>query len=228
MNLCNYGCNNEAKYVLRNGKNCCSDSPNKCSENRRKNSEGIKQAHLEGRMRESFTDEDRKKSISVRQEKTVKQIFIKNSTYNNSNIKEYLLLYFKWEYKCNKCGISNWFGEEICLEVDHIDGNKFNNELTNLRFLCPNCHSQTHGWRGRNINNGKVKVSEEELLKALQEESNIRKALIKVGLTPKGGNYEKAYKIIQKNNLIDKFRNKKWDCGVKLVAATGLSPVVNS
>ena len=54
--------------------------------------------------------------------------------------------------KCNKCGIDRWQGIPISLELDHIDGNKQNNERSNLECLCPNCHAQTPTWRGRNRN----------------------------------------------------------------------------
>ena len=37
--------------------------------------------------------------------------------------------------------------EKIKLEVDHIDGDKYNNSRENLRLLCPNCHSTTPTWR---------------------------------------------------------------------------------
>ena len=48
------------------------------------------------------------------------------------------------QYKCEWCGIADrWNGKDITLEVDHIDGNWRNNLQENLRFLCPNCHSQT-------------------------------------------------------------------------------------
>jgi hypothetical protein len=53
----------------------------------------------------------------------------------------------------------------------------------------------TGTWRGRNINSGKVKVTDDELLTALKECSNIRQALMRVGLTPKGGNYDRANKL---------------------------------
>jgi Zn finger protein HypA/HybF involved in hydrogenase expression len=58
-------------------------------------------------------------------------------------------------YKCNECGIANWNGKEIALHIDHIDGNSDNNFPSNLRFLCPNCHSQTHTYCGRNKKNSK-------------------------------------------------------------------------
>ena len=53
------------------------------------------------------------------------------------------------EFKCNKCGISEWMGEKITFELEHKDGNHSNNERSNLEILCPNCHSQTLTWRGR-------------------------------------------------------------------------------
>jgi hypothetical protein len=52
---------------------------------------------------------------------------------------------------CESCGINEWNGKPISLELDHISGIRFDNSLENLRLLCPNCHSQTHTFRGRNI-----------------------------------------------------------------------------
>jgi hypothetical protein len=51
------------------------------------------------------------------------------------------------EKACAECGIGPvWRGARLCLAVDHIDGDWLNNLLGNLRFLCPNCHSQTATW----------------------------------------------------------------------------------
>ena len=47
------------------------------------------------------------------------------------------------EYKCEQCGLTEWNGKPAPIELDHIDGNHYNNELSNLRILCPNCHAQT-------------------------------------------------------------------------------------
>jgi 5-methylcytosine-specific restriction endonuclease McrA len=47
------------------------------------------------------------------------------------------------EYVCSECSLSRtWNGKPIQLDIDHIDGDSGNNEPSNLRFLCPNCHSQ--------------------------------------------------------------------------------------
>ena len=51
--------------------------------------------------------------------------------------------------KCECCGLTEWLGQEINLEIHHIDGNRKNNCLENLQLLCPNCHSYTENWRGR-------------------------------------------------------------------------------
>lgn len=51
---------------------------------------------------------------------------------------------------CGRCGIKNWLEQPLSFEIDHIDGNSRNNVRGNLIVLCPNCHSQTPTWRGRN------------------------------------------------------------------------------
>jgi hypothetical protein len=54
------------------------------------------------------------------------------------------------EEKCELCGITEWFGKKLSFELDHIDGNRYNHKLSNLQILCPNCHSQTDTFRGKN------------------------------------------------------------------------------
>jgi len=58
-------------------------------------------------------------------------------------------------YKCEECGISDWNSKDISLHIDHIDGDSDNNFPSNLRLLCPNCHSQTDTFCGRNKKNSK-------------------------------------------------------------------------
>jgi len=53
-------------------------------------------------------------------------------------------------YQCEVCGIVDWMGKPIKLELDHIDGNADNNVRENLRLICPNCHAQTETYKGAN------------------------------------------------------------------------------
>ena len=53
--------------------------------------------------------------------------------------------------RCSECGLDpEWNGLSLVLQVDHIDGDNRNNEHSNWRLLCPNCHSQTPTFAGRN------------------------------------------------------------------------------
>ena len=58
-------------------------------------------------------------------------------------------------YVCEVCGISEWMGQPAPIELDHKDGNPLNNDLTNLRLICPNCHAQTKTYKGKNKGNGR-------------------------------------------------------------------------
>lgn len=58
-------------------------------------------------------------------------------------------------YKCEVCGISDWNGKKLVLQVDHINGDPYNHNADNLRLICPNCHSQTDTFAGANRGNGR-------------------------------------------------------------------------
>ena len=93
----------------------------------------------------------------------------------------------------------------ISLELDHIDGDNTNNEIKNLRYLCPNCHALTNTYRGKNKNiQTNVVISEEQFVEALSTTPNIRQALMKLGLAPKGANYNRAKKILEEYNITQK------------------------
>ena len=51
---------------------------------------------------------------------------------------------------CSNCGGLEWLGQPIPLELDHLDGDKNNNQIDNLRLICPNCHALTPTYRGKN------------------------------------------------------------------------------
>ena len=198
--LCEYNCGNKAKYILSNGKHCCSIKYQQCPAIKEKNKIGVNKMHEEGRGYK-FTDIDRVKSHEKAISESIKKAFVKNSTYNNAFIKSKFIEFYCDEYKCFECGIKDWNNKPIVLELEHIDGNNRNNMPENLKLLCPNCHSQTDTFRGRNINNGLVKVSDKELIEAIKSTTNTRRALIQVGLTPKGANYERVKRLKDKFKL---------------------------
>lgn len=127
-------------------------------------------------------------------------IFCQNSNASLKVIKKWLIQ--NRGHKCELCGITEWNGKPISLEMDHIDGNHNNNEESNLRLLCPNCHSQTDTFRGKNMKKSNhKKINDSEFVNALQNNSNIRNALMELNLVPAGANYKRAEKIITKYGL---------------------------
>ena len=98
------------------------------------------------------TDHFGKEVQSVNAKYSLEEILVENSPYENiARLKQRLVKEGKMEYKCQNCGISEWLGKPITLQLDHINGVHNDHRLTNLRFLCPNCHSQTDTYAGKNI-----------------------------------------------------------------------------
>jgi Zn finger protein HypA/HybF involved in hydrogenase expression len=88
-------------------------------------------------------------SKRISKEEALKTIFIKNY-HGGKTVRHYVRVYNLIENKCKECGLTNvWNNKPLVLELDHIDGDGHNNELSNLRWLCGNCHSQTKTFRGR-------------------------------------------------------------------------------
>lgn len=108
-----------------------------------------------------YTDK-RLMAISNNKEKySIDEIFIKNSPVTQKVLRKYVEKYNILKYECCKCGCDGkWQNGIIALELDHIDGDNKNNERSNLRYLCPNCHALTKTYRGRNkaLKNRKLNV----------------------------------------------------------------------
>ena len=91
-----------------------------------------------------------------KKKKTLKEICIKQGTYNTGHLKSRLFKELNWEHKCSFCNKIEWKSiitnknEKIPLELDHINGNNKDHRLENLRLLCPNCHATTSTYKGRN------------------------------------------------------------------------------
>ena len=84
---------------------------------------------------------------------SLEDILIEHSTYYNIlRLKKRLLDANLLEYKCAECGITEWRGQILSLQLDHINGVYDDHRIENLRLLCPNCHSLTETFAGRNVN----------------------------------------------------------------------------
>ncbi len=75
-----------------------------------------------------------------------------NSTYDRKDLKRRLIAENLLTETCSECRISNvWNGKQLTIQLDHINGISNDNRIENLRMLCPNCHSQTGTYAGRNM-----------------------------------------------------------------------------
>lgn len=83
----------------------------------------------------SFNDED---------------VFIQNSSYSRGNLKKRIIKNNIIAYECSECvNIGIWRDKPLSLHLDHINGIFNDHRRENLRFLCPNCHSQTISYAGK-------------------------------------------------------------------------------
>ncbi|WP_210518411.1 HNH endonuclease signature motif containing protein [Hymenobacter terricola] len=78
------------------------------------------------------------------------EILVENSTYNFTHgLKKRLIKEQAKEHRCEECGLNEWRGLLIPLELHHCNGVNNDHRLINLQLLCPNCHAQTNSYRGR-------------------------------------------------------------------------------
>ena len=113
------------------------------------NKENIKTEHFIGSNR------IKNKKTGTKNKYTLEELLKKNngSLISSGNLKKKLIKANILENKCSICNINNiWNNKPLILQLDHIDGDHDNNELSNLRILCPNCHSQTTTWCRKKIN----------------------------------------------------------------------------
>ena len=101
-------------------------------------------------------------------------IFCENSNVSRNSIKRWIIRKNLVEYKC-RCGIEGtWQGKDLILELEHKNGVSNDNRLENIEFLCPNCHSQTKTYSGRNIKRAKKNIKIENK----KEENEIKRNLL--------------------------------------------------
>ena len=200
--LCEYGCGQIAQHVLKNGRLCCEKSWNKCPEIRKRNSDGLKKAYKEGRKKSRILEF--RPDVNWNKGQTIlryDEVFVKDCYRKTDVLKKIILRDNLKKYKCEKCENKGvWMNEEVVLELDHINGDNKDNRLENLRFLCPNCHSQTPTFRGRNSGVGK-KVSDKEMIEAIKKSYTMSEALRRCGLVEKGGNFNRIRRVMNRYSV---------------------------
>ena len=174
----------------------CRNSRFWSEEDKKKKSVSAKKSIKLKEQLESLRTEEIYKKITETRNKNHKKKII-NATFEDLsfNSLRFRILY-EQDNKCNRCGLDEWLGQHLVLELDHKNGDNKNNDRDNLEMICPNCHSLTETWRGRNKKERRHRVPDERLLKSLLiNDWNMRQALLDVDLSAKGGNYKRCHKL---------------------------------
>jgi len=85
-------------------------------------------------------------------------VLTQGSKYSTSLAKKKIISGGLLPYNCAMCGVDKWNNQPLTLELDHINGVNNDHRIENLRFICPNCHSQTDTYCGRNTAWRKVRT----------------------------------------------------------------------
>jgi hypothetical protein len=80
----------------------------------------------------------------------IDELLVAGRARNRGHLRSRLLRAGLKERRCEECGIDEWRGAPLSMTLHHVNGDPYDNRLENLRFLCPNCHSQTPNFSGRN------------------------------------------------------------------------------
>ena len=98
-----------------------------------------------GKNYEGLLEYNRQRQIPM------EKILVQDSTYARHNLKRRIIQENLIHYKCSCCGLGDsWNGEKLVLQLDHINGVNNDHRLENLRFVCPNCHSQQETYAAKN------------------------------------------------------------------------------
>lgn len=103
------------------------------------------------KLNENRQNEMKSKLSFLHKREDLSSVLVGGGKFCRRTLKKRLVEENHLKYKCDRCGLGDiWEGEEIVLQLDHKNGINDDNRLENLRFLCPNCHSQTKTFGGKN------------------------------------------------------------------------------
>ena len=98
-------------------------------------------------------------SVTTWRGRPLGEILVANSDYaSTASLRRRLVKEGLKDERCEMCGITEWNGLPAPLQLDHVNGDRTDNRIENLRLLCPNCHSQTDTWCGRNIGKAPARI----------------------------------------------------------------------
>lgn len=157
----------------------------------------------------------------------VQDIFIENSPVSRKVIKDYIVKYNLLEYKCAVCGnIGEWQGLSLTLQLDHINGINNDHRLENLRWLCPNCHTQTPTYNGKNKTKKiTTNFTQKEAITALQQTPNVHQTAKLLGCAQGGATWTRLNQIKKDNNIIQSDDIKREALRVFKETYTNIKPV---
>ena len=161
-------CGKEHEGTFGSGRFCCRSCSNKWvalnqspEAKARKVEKGKKNLNPPGKRRsgcsaEGYWTDERRKAFSEHmtalntekcRERLVDTVEGRHTYYVGNRLLEYLVFYGIKEWKCERCGLTEWLGSKINLELHHKNGEHEDNLLDNLEALCPNCHSFTENYK---------------------------------------------------------------------------------
>ena len=132
---------------------------------------------------------------------TIEEVFIESSPYSRRLAKQYIIDYNLIPYQCNKCGnTGQWQNEPLALELHHQNGINNDHRLSNLVFLCPNCHAQTDTYGGKNskIAHTNRELTDAERIQRAKEQANNHCIICNKLISKKGKYCEDCYHLINR------------------------------